>query len=143
MGSITLSSRTIATATFPVIVDTDGQARWFGTANTAVQDVAFFNNAVYSSNGGTGINRIDLDGSVTFLTDLASAGVTGFHHNIDPGRDGLIIDVNTTTQTESVNIEFNPKTGAILNRWDLADIISCGDACGRRRSERVRVSGRD
>ena len=114
----------------PVIVDTDGQARWVGTANTAVQDVAFYQNSVYSSNGGTGINRINLDGTIQFVTDLASAGVTGFHHNIDPGRDGLIIDVNTTTQTESVNIEFSPKTGAILNRWDLADIISAAMVAG-------------
>ncbi len=114
----------------PAIVDTDGNARWVATAHVGVQNSIFYKNAVYASNGGTGVNRIDLDGTVTRIAEFSSLGVTGFHHNIDPGRNGLIIDVNTTTQTESVNIEFDPKTGAVLNRWDLADIITAAMVAG-------------
>jgi len=115
----------------PAIIDTDAAPRWVSTANVATQSSAFFRNGFYASNGGSGINRIELDGTVTPLADFSALGVTFTgHHNIDPGRDGLIVDVNTSTQTESVDIEFDARTGAIRNRWDLADIIGAAMRAG-------------
>ena len=111
----------------PTLIDTDGNIRWVGPDGTAAQAAAIYNNAVYVSDH-SGIDRIDLTNlAVTKVGNYAAAPYnvtyTG-HHNIDPGRNGLIVDVNTTTETEAVNLEFNPYTGAVLNYWDLGQIIS-------------------
>lgn len=120
----------------PAILDTDGNIRWVGdTGVGGSENMAFFNNAIYISNG-TVINRIDVtNGAVTKLMDLASAvtavTVTGTHHQIDPGAKGLIVDVNTATETEATAIEFDPNNnGAILNVWDFGAIISAAMTAG-------------
>jgi hypothetical protein len=41
----------------------------------------------------------------------------------------MILDVDTTTQTESVNVEVDG-FGQVLKRWDLADIISAAMRAG-------------
>ena len=56
-------------------------------------------------------------------------GVTGFHHNFDYGRDGLLLDVDTPNWTESVNIEVDA-TGKVLKMWNLADIVSAAMIAG-------------
>ncbi len=115
----------------PVVVDTDGNVRWSSTANAATQASTFYKGVVYQSDNITGLDRVDLDGTVTKIGDYATSwNVTGFHHNIDKGRDGLIVDVNTSTETESVNLEVNPSTGAVLTEFDLGRIISAAMVAG-------------
>lgn len=115
----------------PAIIDTDGNIRWVGTANVGTQASIFYDNAIYASDGATGVNRIDLTGRVTKVGDYASAGITYTgHHNFDPGRDGIVMDVNTTTQTESVDVEIDAHTGNVLNTWDLGAIISAAMTAG-------------
>jgi hypothetical protein len=120
----------------PAILDTDGNIRWVGDSGIGgSEDTAFFNNAIYQSNG-TVIDRIDItNGAVTKLMDLATAvtsvTVTGTHHQIDPGAKGLIVDVNTATETEATAVEFDPNNNsAILNVWDFGAIVSAAMAAG-------------
>ncbi|MEO7166723.1 MAG: aryl-sulfate sulfotransferase [Spartobacteria bacterium] len=117
-----------ATPITPLIVDTDGEVRWIGTANVSTQNVAVFDNAFYLGSG-TSLVRTEFDGVTTTLANYSSIGVTGFHHNFDPGREGLIMDVDTVSQIESVNIEVD-KDGSVLRTWNLADIISAAMVAG-------------
>jgi arylsulfate sulfotransferase len=55
--------------------------------------------------------------------DYSNLGVTGFHHNIDPGKQGLLVEVDTTTDDESVILEVN-KDGRVLKRWNMFKIIA-------------------
>ncbi|MBE7212264.1 MAG: aryl-sulfate sulfotransferase [Gluconacetobacter diazotrophicus] len=111
----------------PAVFDTDGQLRGVGFAGVGSFPGELFRNGVYTSDGGTGVNRLDLYGIVTKIGDYAGAGITYTnHHNIDVGRHGLVVDVNTATDVEADAIEIDGTTGAILNRWDMAAII--GDA---------------
>jgi len=105
----------------PEIIDTDGALRWVGPAGVARYTSAFFDNAVYIAD--TGLTRMDLDGSITAITSNTDLGVTFLHHNIDPGKFGLILEVDTAEELESVNIEVDA-AGKILKEWDLAQIIS-------------------
>ena len=59
----------------------------------------------------------------TPVTDYSGIEVAGFHHNIDPGREGIILDVDTVDQTESVNLEVDA-AGNVLRSWNVADIIA-------------------
>ncbi len=117
---------------FPAILDTDGNFRWVGSGTTPVADSALANNAIYASDGSTSINRIDLtNGTQTTLANYASINVTTTNqHNIDPGRNGLLLEVNTTTETEATILEINPATGAVMNTWDMGAILSAAMTAG-------------
>lgn len=112
----------------PAIMDTDGALRWVGTAGHSSFVTTFFDNAVYLA-GGTKLYRNELDGAVTLLNDYSSLGVTFLYHNIDRGKFGIILDADTTTHLESMNIEVDA-SGRVLKRWDLAAIISAAMVAG-------------
>lgn len=106
----------------PIIIDSDAEIRWVGTAGVGAQNCMLFDNAFYLTSG-TSLLRTEFDGVTMPVADYRGVGVTGFHHNIDPGREGMILDVDTVDQTESVNLEVNA-AGNVLRIWKLADIIS-------------------
>ena len=107
----------------PTIIDTDGAVRWVGTAGVQQYYTAFFNNGVYLADG-TKLLRMELDGAVSVIRDYADRGdIVGFHHNIDPGKTGLIVDVNTTDYIASVHLEVDATTGEVLKEWNLAQIV--------------------
>ena len=112
----------------PGIIDTDGALRWVGTAGISVGSVIFFDNAVYLGHGHQ-LFRIELDGTVTLVADYSSLGIVNFHHNIDRGKVGIILDVDTTTYYNSVNIEVDA-SGRVLKTWNLANIISAAMRAG-------------
>ena len=120
----------------PVILDTDGAIRWVGTSGQVYLSEIFFQNSFYTAYvtpgtvNQTGINRMELDGTNRFLIDYSALGVTSTGaHNIDPGKTGMILSVNTTAQLESVLYEIDT-TGNILKTWDLSAIISAAMTAG-------------
>ena len=112
----------------PIIIDTDAEIRWVGTAGVRSIASVVFDNAFYLTSG-TSLLRTEFDGVTTPVADYSGIGVTGFHHNIDPGREGMILDVDTVDQTESVNLEVDA-AGNVLRTWKLADIISAAMIAG-------------
>ena len=118
-------------ANSPAIFDTDGTIRWVGFSGGGSLPGLFYKNAVYSSDTATGVKRLDLYGFATEIGDYSSIGVTSTNpHNIDPGRDGIVVDVNTTSDLEADAIEINPDNGALLQHWDLGQIISAAMTAG-------------
>ena len=112
----------------PIIIDSDADIRWIGTAGVGAQNSILFDKAFYVTSG-TSLLRTEFDGVTTPVADYSGIGVTGFHHNIDPGREGMILDVDTVDQTESVNLEVDA-AGNVLRTWNLADIISAAMTAG-------------
>jgi arylsulfate sulfotransferase len=112
----------------PIIIDTDAEIRWVGTAGAGAQNCILFDNAFYVTSG-TSLLRTEFDGVTTPVANYSGIGVTGFHHNIDPGREGMILDVDTVNQTESVNLEVDAD-GNVLRAWNLANIISAAMIAG-------------
>jgi arylsulfate sulfotransferase len=116
----------------PAIIDTDGALRWVGT--TAPRGytgltATFFDNALYFG-WGRKLYRIDLDGTLTLLGDYGDLGISDFHHNIDRGKVGIILDADTVpAYVESVNIEVDA-SGRVLKTWNLANIISAAMRAG-------------
>ena len=106
----------------PIIIDTDAEVRWVGTAGVGSSSCILFDNAFYLGSG-TQLLRTEFDGRTYVMADYANIGVVDFHHNIDPGREGMILDVDTVHWTESVNLEVDA-AGNVLRTWNLADIIS-------------------
>ena len=106
----------------PALMDTDGALRWVGTAGVSSTASAFFDNAIYIGNGPQ-LLRIELDGTVNLVADYSSIGVTGFHHNIDPDKFGLLLEVDTSTDLESVILQVG-KNGSVFKRWNMYQIIA-------------------
>ncbi len=112
----------------PIIIDTDAEVRWVGTAGVGASAICLFGNAFYLGSG-TSLLRTEFDGLTTPVADYSGIGVTDFHHNIDPGREGMILEVDTINWTESVNLEVDA-AGNVLRTWNLADIISAAMIAG-------------
>lgn len=112
----------------PIIIDSDAEIRWVGTAGVASIPSILFNNSFYVTSG-TSLLRTEFDGVTTPVADYSGIGVTGFSHNIDPGREGMILDVDTVAYTGSVNLEVNA-AGDVLRTWNLAEIISAAMIAG-------------
>ncbi len=120
--------KSIALATTPVIIDSDAEIRWVGTAPVTTQSSILFQNGLYVADG-TSLVRQEFDGRFQTLASYDSLGVTDFHHNFDVGRDGIITEVDTVDWTECVNIEVDA-AGNVLRTWNLADIISAAMIAG-------------
>jgi hypothetical protein len=113
----------------PVIIDTDGALRWVGTTGFSNNAATFFDNAAYLAVGPR-LYRIELDGAFTQIGDYRDRGISYFHHNIDPGKVGLILEASTPSYYETVDIEVDPYSGNVLKTWNLADIISAAMRAG-------------
>jgi arylsulfate sulfotransferase len=118
----------------PAIIDTDGALRWVSrTSPTGYGYTGFiatyFDNAIYFG-WGPQLFRIDLDGTLTLVGDYSHLGISNFHHNIDRGKVGIILDADTAPfYQESVNIEVDA-SGRLLKTWNLANIISAAMRAG-------------
>ena len=112
----------------PAMIDTDGALRWVGTAGVSQGSAIFFDNAAYLGHGRQ-LTRIDLDGTVTELADYSNLGIVGFNHNIDRGKNGIILQADTTTDYNAVDIEVDA-SGRVLKVWNMADIIRAAMRAG-------------
>jgi len=112
----------------PIIVDSDAEVRWVGTAGISSQASILFDNSIYVGSGSA-LVRMEFDGTYRTEADYSSLGVVGFHHNFDYGRNGFIMEVDTDAWTECVNLEVDSR-GNVLKIWNLADIISAAMVAG-------------
>ena len=116
----------------PVILDSDGALRWVSpltTQGALNASSTFFDNAVYVTQGSK-LFRIGLDESIRLLADYRDMGVTNMHHNIDPGKNGILIEPDTTDYFESTILEVDSNDGTLLKRFDMATIIGAAMVAG-------------
>jgi arylsulfate sulfotransferase len=112
----------------PVIIDSDSEVRWVGSASRGGQQSVLFDNGIYCGTV-TGLLRLEFDGRSQILADYAGLGVTNIHHNFDYGRDGIVMEVDTAAWAESVDMEVDA-AGNVLRSWNLADIVSAAMIAG-------------
>jgi hypothetical protein len=89
----------------------------------------FFDNAVYVTEGKQ-LVRIELDGTVLVVADYTNIGVRNFHHNIDNGKTGLLLEPDTTSYLESTLLEVDSNDGHVLKTFNMANIISAAMIAG-------------
>jgi arylsulfate sulfotransferase len=116
----------------PIILDSDGALRWvsplatMGALNAAS---TFFDNAVYTTQRNQ-LWRIELDGTALVVADYSNTGAVNFHHNIDPGKTGLLLEPDTTSYFESTIWEVDRTDGHVLKTFNMADIIRAAMIAG-------------
>ena len=89
----------------------------------------FFDNAVYTTQDSQ-LVRIELDGTVLVVADYSSLGAEHFHHNIDPGKTGILLEPDTTAYYESIILEVDKDDGHVLKTFNFADIIRAAMIAG-------------
>lgn len=112
----------------PVIVDTDGQIRWVVPGLPSAASSIFEDGGFFVGSGDSLLwRRVELDGQVQNQF-LAASDVTNFHHDVAHGKQGLLVQMdgqeNGVAIVESILLEIDPDSGAILQRWDLGDSFS-------------------
>jgi hypothetical protein len=108
----------------PVVVDTDGAIRWVGVSNESSISSAFTDNGfVIGDQRSTRLWRLELDGTVTPASFTAPSNYRRFHHNIDPGKTGLLAEFDTFTDRETTINEFT-WTGGYFKEWDFVKIVT-------------------
>jgi hypothetical protein len=110
----------------PVVVDTDGALRWVGVGMSNSESAAIVGDEfVIGDAAAPTVYTLGFDG--TLSQGLVQSGTyTNFAHNIDPGKNGLLADVDTVVNGvvnhESTLSEITQQ-GAVFAQWDLAAII--------------------
>ena len=111
----------------PVIVDTDGYVRWAGATianalSSTFDDAGFF----VGDQATPTLRRVELDGSISEKVLIASSYIA-FHHNIDRGKVGLLVEMDTNTPAGVANVESVlaevSTSGVVLREWDFAAIL--------------------
>ena len=116
----------------PIILDSDGALRWVSampTQSALFASSIFFDNAVYLTQLSQ-LFRVELDGAFELLADYSNIGVVNLHHNIDPGKTGLLIEPDTTSYFESIIMEVDSTDGHVLKTFNMANIISAAMIAG-------------
>jgi hypothetical protein len=111
----------------PVLIDTDGEVRWVNTSGANSQSSIFYGNTIFTG-AGTSLYRTQLNGSYTLLKDYSSVQISGSnintitHHNIDFGKNGMLICTSTNAYTEAsvIEVDYN---GNLLRTFDIANTL--------------------
>ena len=106
--------------TLPTVIDIDGNVRWVFDAG-APQNAYLWDGELYYASG-TSVRKMKLGGASSLVVNLAGEDVAGFHHNFDPGKRGLLLEVDTNIHSESTIIEID-KSGNVLETFDVSAII--------------------
>ncbi|MGY3893402.1 aryl-sulfate sulfotransferase [Aeromonas enterica] len=114
----------------PIIMDVDGEVRWDADIKMASGSSVFMdNNFLTGSTKSKAIDVLSLYGKTdSFTVDGTSMGSDAyFHHNIDQGKVGVLIELDGTAggafKIESFLSEIDSK-GEIIKEWDLGKIFS-------------------
>lgn len=119
--------------TTPVVIDTDGNLRWAGTGVTKSISSTFDGKRFLVGSGSAPtLYRIELDGA-TGSVDLDAPDVADFHHDLVPGKTGLLAELDTlpggVPHPGTVLAEIDAD-GHVRKQWDMATIFRAAMMAG-------------
>ena len=110
---------------YPVVIDTDGEVRWWMPGEADSMSSHFEEGEFLMGDPESmDLKGVTLDGRERELA--LRAPYTGFHHNFDGGKTGVLAEVNLETERvdniESILVEMTDE-GRVIKQWNLARII--------------------
>jgi hypothetical protein len=119
--------------TTPAVIDSDGKLRWVGLAPANSISSTFNDNAFSVGSPTTPeLVRLELNGAYA-PRPLASTRYTNFHHDLTPGKTGLLAELDAleggVPKLESNLVEIG-QNGDIIKEWDLAAIFRAAMQAG-------------
>lgn len=114
----------------PIIMDIDGEIRWdINIQNNSTSSIFTGNLFITGNTKNKSINSVNLYGKIASLNiDNSVMGSDSyFHHNIDLGKHGVLVELDGTTggalKRDSFLTEIDNK-GKVIKEWDLGKIFS-------------------
>jgi hypothetical protein len=132
LGYSYLMMKSYMSGSSPLILDVDGEVRWAATSGLCSQGAILFENGIYADDScglgnGSTVYRMEMYGTDQRVANLASVGVWGLHHNYDPGKHGILVEVDRYDESGNSNEESFiyelSGSGAILDSWDISAIF--------------------
>jgi hypothetical protein len=119
--------------TTPVVLDTDGNLRWAGTApNNSISSLFSEDAFLVGSPSTPELFRVELDGRYG-TRPLASTRYTNFHHDLSRGKTGFLAELDAleggVVEYESILAEISA-TGDVIKEWDMAAIFRAAMQAG-------------
>ena len=112
-----------ATADTPLVIDVDGEPRWVGMGPDQTGAVAFSGDSFFIADLRTpSLFRVGLDGRRSTVADYSPLGVTSFHHNVDPGKAGLLVESDIPGRVRSTLMDVR-RDGSVAGSWDIATAL--------------------
>lgn len=114
----------------PVVFDVDGEPRWVGIGSDQAQSVAFAGDSFFlAGKGSPTLTRLGLDGRRNTVANYAALGVTSFHHNVDPGKAGLLLESDIPGRVRSTLMDVR-RDGSVAGSWDVATALTAAMRAG-------------
>ena len=111
--------------TMPLVIDTDGEVRWWVPGEDYAVTTLFDRNGFVSSPEGLRIRRTEMDGRAAETALAVPYWRT--HHSLDAGRTGLLYELDNLVggviDYENLLVEAAPD-GSVIQQWSFADLIS-------------------
>lgn len=113
---------------YPVIIDSDGEVRWFIVDGVQSFSSLFKSNQfiIGSQTAPATMRSIGLDGQVRYSGIVSSPFFTKFHHDFSQGKVGFLAELDAqdgnTTILES-NLAEISASGEVLKQWSMSDIF--------------------
>ncbi len=105
-----------------VVLDTDGVIRWVGSGEGTAAILFENGGFVIGSEHSGEFGRNELDGTAT-SSSILDSNVVNFHHNINPGKRGVLVEFDTTAGVEATVADMGP-SGFIFQTWDMATLLA-------------------
>lgn len=113
---------------YPVVIDSDGEVRWFVDGGTSSFSSLFKGNQfiIGSQTPPATMRSVRFDGQVRYSGIVSSPSFTRFHHDLSLGKVGFLAELDAqdgnTTILES-NLAEISASGEVLKQWNMSDIF--------------------
>ncbi|MDX1735682.1 MAG: aryl-sulfate sulfotransferase, partial [Halioglobus sp.] len=113
----------------PVVYDIDGEMRWANLVPATAHSILLVDNHfLAASTEGNTVYRLQLEGGISeFSLTGGNMVIENFHHNVTPGKAGIIItpsgEVDGVYKYEAFVSEIEPN-GRVIRDWDIGEIFS-------------------
>jgi hypothetical protein len=126
-SSLALDYFLIKSSVGPLVMDTDGELRWVSPLSLSGISSTFSDSGfVVGDNTTTTIYRMELDGR-TSNSHLLSSNYINFHHNVEPGKQGLLMELDNASPPSAPPLEVSladvSAAGVVLAEWNLETIL--------------------
>jgi hypothetical protein len=117
----------------PAVLDTDGNLRWVAAGPGNSMSSLFDGDGFFVGSATTAeLFRLEFNGAYG-ARPLASTRYTNFHHDLTPGKTGLLAELDGVEggipKVESILAEIS-RTGEVIKEWDMAAIFRAAMQAG-------------
>ncbi len=113
---------------YPVVMDSDGEVRWFIHGDINSFSSLFMNNQfiIGSQYAPATMLSVSFDGKMRYSGIVSTPFFTNFHHDLSPGKTGFLAQLDANDGATAIlesNLAEISASGEVLKQWNMSDIF--------------------